>query len=278
MPQTETFHDRVVVRIGDDGVAEVRLSRPQKMNAIDAAMFAGLLAAGDCLRTLPGLRGVVLHGEGRAFCAGLDMTSFARMSEGGTVADSLSDLLPRTHGPANAAQRVAWQWRELPVPVIAAVQGVAYGGGLQIAMGADLRYLADDARLSVMELQWGLVPDMAGIALMRDLVRADVARELVFSARVVGAEEACRIGLATRMCADPLADARALARVVATRNPDAVRAAKRLLNRSHDDDASSLLMAESIEQMRLIGSANQREAARAGLEKRTPRFEDPPPA
>lgn len=272
---SETFRDRVTVQIDADGVAQVRLSRPDKMNAIDAAMFAGIVAAGERLQGMRGLRAVVLHGEGRAFCAGLDMASFGRMSEGGVVAEGLVDLLPRTHGLANQAQQVAWLWRELPVPVIAAVHGVAYGGGLQIALGADVRLMAEDARMSVMEMQWGLVPDMAGIPLMRELLRADVARDLVFSARVVGAAEACSIGLGTRVCADPLADALAMARGIAARNPDAVRAAKRLLNQSHDGDSAALLMAESVEQQLLIGSPNQREAVRAGMEKRAGRFVDP---
>lgn len=275
MHEPENFRERVTLQMDDEGVAQVRLSRPDKMNAIDAAMFAGIVAAGEQLHGLRGLRAVVLHGEGRAFCAGLDMASFGRMSEGGVVAEGLVDLLPRTHGLANQAQQVAWLWRELPVPVIAAVHGVAYGGGLQIALGADLRLLAEDTRMSVMEMQWGLVPDMAGIPLMRELLRGDVARELVFSARVVGAQEACRIGLGTRVCADPLAEALAMARGIAARNPDAVRGAKRLMNQSHDADAAALLVAESVEQQKLIGSANQREAVRAGMEKRAGRFEDP---
>lgn len=275
MHEPENFRERVTLQMDDEGVAQVRLSRPDKMNAIDAAMFAGIVAAGERLHGLRGLRAVVLHGEGRAFCAGLDMASFGRMSEGGVVAEGLVDLLPRTHGLANQAQQVAWLWRELPVPVIAAVHGVAYGGGLQIALGADLRLLAEDTRMSVMEMRWGLVPDMAGIPLMRELLRGDVARELVFSARVVGAQEACRIGLGTRVCADPLAEALAMARGIAARNPDAVRGAKRLMNQSHDADAAALLVAESVEQQKLIGSANQREAVRAGMEKRAGRFEDP---
>jgi len=154
------------------------------------------------------------------------------------------------------------------------VQGVAFGGGLQVALGADVRLLAADARMSVMEMRWGLVPDMAGIALMRELVRADIARELVYSARIVEAEEACRIGLGTRVAADPLAEALAMAREIAGRNPDAVRAAKRLLNQMADGDDAQLLLAESVEQQRLIGSPNQREAVAASMEKRAPRFDD----
>lgn len=271
----QRFADRVVVRLYADGVAEVCLSRADKMNALDAAMFDGLLGAGDHLRQVGGLRAVVLHGEGRSFCAGLDMGSFGRMASGEGAGEDLADLVTRTHGIANRAQQVVWQWRTLAVPVVAALHGVAFGGGLQLALGADMRCVAPDARLSVMEMQWGLVPDMAGMALLRELVRADVARELVYSARVVGGEEACRIGLATSVDGDPLAQARALARSVARCNPDAVRAAKRLLNMSPDADAAQLLRAESVEQQALIGSPNQREAASAALGKRAPVFFPP---
>ncbi|KQP13099.1 crotonase/enoyl-CoA hydratase family protein [Pseudorhodoferax sp. Leaf267] len=272
----QTFHDRVALQIDTDGVAQVRLARPDKMNALDTAMFDGILAAGAALQQARGLRAVVLHGEGRAFCAGLDMASFVNMAEGGASGmPGLAELQQRTHGLANRFQQVAWQWRELAVPVIAAIQGVAYGGGLQIALGADLRLLAADARMSVMEMQWGLVPDMAGIPLLRELLRADIARDLVFSARIVPADEACAIGLATRICPDPLAEALAMARNIAGRNPDAVRAAKRLLNQMSDGDAASLLMAESVEQQRLVGSPNQREAVRAAMGKRPGRFTEP---
>jgi enoyl-CoA hydratase/carnithine racemase len=272
--ETQRLHDRVAVDIGADGIAQVRLSRPDKMNALDPAMFDGLVAAIDMLQTAPGLRAVVLHGEGRAFCAGLDMSRFGDMSQGQPLA-GLSELEGRTHGLANRPQQVAWGWRTLPVPVIAAVQGVAYGGGLQVALGADMRLLAADARLAVMEMHWGLVPDMAGVALLRELVRGDIARDLVFSARVVAADEACQIGLGTRVCVDPLAEALTIARAIAGRNPDAVRAAKRLMNQTADGDAGQLLLAESVEQKKLLGSANQREAVLAVMGKRAPRFVDP---
>lgn len=260
------FADRVVVRQSEDGVAEVCLSRAEKMNALDTAMFDGLLLAGEHLREANGLRAVVLHGEGRAFCAGLDMDSFNRMADGSGVGEGLVDLVARTHYIANRAQQVAWQWRTLPV------HGVALGGGLQLALGADIRFVAPDARLSVMEMQWGLVPDMAGMALLRELVRSDVARELIYSARVLGGEEACRLGLATAVSMEPLAQARDFAHAVAQRNPDAVCAAKRLLNLSPDAEAKELLHAESVEQQALIGSPNQREAVAAALAKRTPVF------
>lgn len=270
----ERLHDRIHLQIDAQGVAQVTLSRPEKMNALDVAMFDALLAVGERLAHWPGLRAVVLHGEGKAFCAGLDMGRFAEMASGQTAdgGNDLGRLTPRSHGQANRYQQVAWQWRKLPVPVIAAVHGVALGGGLQVALGADLRYVTADARLSVLELQWGLVPDMAGIALLRGLVRSDVARELTFSARMVSGQEAAQLGLATRVCDDPLAEALAFARTVAQRNPDAVRAAKRLLNQMQEDSAEHILLAESVEQGNLLGSANQREAVSAVLAKRAPVF------
>lgn len=266
------MNDRVVIHLDDEGVADVRLNRADKMNAIDSAMIEGILAAQEQLRVEPRLRAVVLHGEGRAFCAGLDITRFASMgTEENGRAYKLAD---RTHGIANAPQQTAWGWRDLPVPVIAAVHGVAFGGGMQIALGADIRYVTSDVKLSVMEIKWGLVPDMAGIALLRELVRGDVARELTYSGRIINGDEAVRLGLATWAGSDPLAHAREMARNIARSSPDAIRAAKRLLNRSSDDDAAALLVSESREQERLMGSPNQIEAVRAGMEQRAPVFGD----
>jgi enoyl-CoA hydratase/carnithine racemase len=261
---------RVRVTVDGDGVAEVAMTRADKMNALDRAMFEALIGAIERLRGEPGLRAVVLHGEGRAFCAGLDKSSLEGLAgEGG---GGVGDLVPRTHGLANFWQQVAWGWRELPVPVIAAVQGVAFGGGLQIALGADIRCVHREAQLSVMEVRWGLVPDMAGCVLLTELVRPDVARELTFTGRLVPALEAQALGLATRVSEDPLADARQLASQVAAANPDAIRAAKRLFNGASPVDAARVLVQEAFEQQRLIGSANQREAVMAALEKRAPVF------
>jgi enoyl-CoA hydratase/carnithine racemase len=251
-------------------VAEVALARPDKMNALDPAMFGAINDAIAQLRADARVRAVVLHGEGRAFCAGLDKGSLQGIAAqpGGGV----GDLVPRTHGLANGWQQVAWGWRDLPVPVFAAVQGVAFGGGLQIALGADVRCVHPAAKLSVMEIRWGLVPDMAGCVLLSELVRPDVARELTFTGRIVSGTEAVALGLATRLSEDPLADARALARQVAASNPEAVRAAKRLFNTASPVDAARVLVAEAFEQQRLIGSPNQREAVQAGLENRAPVF------
>lgn len=258
---------RVTINL-DKGVADVRLNRPDKLNALDPAMFAGIEAALSELRATPGLRAVVLSGEGRAFSAGLDMAS---MASGGASAGK--DLRARTHGPANIFQHVAWGWRELPVPVIAAVHGIAFGGGFQIMSGADIRIIRPDARLSIMEMKWGLVPDMAGVALWRTLVRDDVLRELTYTHREFSGEDALRYGFATRLADDPHAEAMALAREIAAKNPDAVRGAKRLYN-AYANDAEPLLTAESIEQAAVIRTPNQIEAVRANMEKRTPRFID----
>jgi enoyl-CoA hydratase/carnithine racemase len=264
--------DRVRITIDDAGVADVCLTRGDKMNALDFEMFDALAAAVDRLKTEKGVRAVVLHGEGRAFCAGLDMGRMGKIGEG--TAGGFRDLRPRTHGLANSAQHIAFGWRAVPAPVIAAVHGVAFGGGLQLALGADIRLVTADAKLSVMEVKWGLVPDMAGLVLMRRLLRDDVARELTYTGRIVSGEEAAAIGLATRVCADPYADALALAREMAGRSPHALRADKRLFNLAMDGSDAALLQTESDEQVALMGSANQVEAVRANLEKRAPRFSD----
>lgn len=269
------FHDRIRLTLAATGVADVCLVRADKMNALDDAMFSALADVLAALRTLPGLRAVVLHGEGKAFCAGLDMASFGAMAGG--AGGGLPDLRPRTHGAANRPQHVALGWRELPVPVIAAVHGVAYGGGLQVALGADLRLLARETRLSVMEIKWGIVPDMAGFVLTRGLLRDDVLRELTYTGRVVAADEAVLLGLATRVCDDPLAEAHALALAMAQRSPSAMRANKRLLNQATGvvgGGAAALLQAESDEQMALMGQPHQAEAVMASLQKREARFVD----
>jgi enoyl-CoA hydratase/carnithine racemase len=159
------------------------------------------------------------------------------------------------------------------VPVIAAVQGVAFGGGFQLALGADMRFLVADARMSIMEIKWGLVPDMAGTPILASLVRDDILRELTYTARIFSAQEALSYVLATRICDDPRAAAFEVAREIAGKSPDAIRAAKRMLN-NLTVDAGPALLAESVEQQNLLGSANQTEAVRAVIDKRTPRFAD----
>jgi enoyl-CoA hydratase/carnithine racemase len=273
------MNDRVTISI-EDGVADVRMVRVDKMNALDNAMFEALVGAGERLKTEKGVRAVVLSGEGRAFCAGLDMGNFGRMAEGPrgqstTTERSDESLGARTHGDANRAQYACWVWRELPVPVIAAVHGVAFGGGFQVALGADMRYVAPDTRMAVMEIKWGLVPDMAGTQLMRHLAREDIVRELTYTGRIFSGEEAFQYGFATRVCADPRAEALATAREIASKSPDAVRAAKRILNAAVMVTAREGLTMESVEQGHLIGSPNQVEAVMSNLQKRAPAYADP---
>ena len=269
------MNDRVSVDI-QGGVADVRLVRADKMNALDNAMFEALIQTGERLKGEKGLRAVVLSGEGRAFCAGLDTSNFAAMASGdrGSGGGSAGALVTpkRTPGGSNRAQHAVMVWREIPVPVIAAVHGVAYGGGYQLQLSADLRFIARDAKLSVFEIRWGLIPDMAGMALLRGLVRDDVARDLTYSGRIFSGEEALAMGLATRVCDDPRAEALEYAREVAAKNPHAVRAAKRLLNLMQEGDQTEILLEESREQTALIGSPNQVEAVMANMQKRAANF------
>jgi enoyl-CoA hydratase/carnithine racemase len=267
------MHDRIRLTIAG-GIADVRLNRADKMNALDPAMFKAIADTGARLKEDPSVRAVVLSGEGRAFCAGLDVERITAITQGSSLLP-FADLTKRTHGVANFAQHIVWIWRELPVPVIAAVHGVAFGGGFQLALGADLRYVAPGTRLGIIETRWGLVPDMAGTQLMRHLAREDVVRELTYTARTFSAEEALAYGFATRLVADPLAAALATAREIAERSPDAIRAAKRLLNQAIACDARAGLAAETDEQHALIGGPHQVEAVSANLENRPPRFGDP---
>lgn len=257
---------RVTMAIAN-GIADVRLARPDKMNAIDPAMFDALIGTIAALEQAGDVRCVVLSGEGRAFCAGLDMESMASGGSG-------IDLSARDHGLANRVQQVAWGWRTLPMPVIAAAHGIAFGGGFQILSGADIRIAASDTRMAIMELKWGIVPDMAGYALWRGGVRDDVLREWSYTAREFDAGEAQAAGFVTRLADDPRGAAMTLAAEIAMRNPEAIRAAKRLANLAADGDASGILAAESAEQARLLRSPNQIEAVRANFERRAPVFRD----
>ena len=226
------MENRISVTISG-GIADVKLDRPEKMNALDQAMFDALVDTGERLKSEAALRAVVLSGAGRAFCAGLDMGRFQAMAQAGANADpraaNAERLGKRTHGDANRSQHAVLVWRQIPVPVIAAVHGVALGGGFQVALGADIRFVAPDARMSILEIKWGLVPDMGGTVLMRRLARADVIRELTFSGRMFSGTEALAYGFATRVSERPYEDAMAYAREVAGKSPHTIRAAKRLL-------------------------------------------------
>jgi enoyl-CoA hydratase/carnithine racemase len=277
-----TVNKRVTVAI-DGGVADVRLNRPDKLNALDTDMFVGLVDAGAQLATEPSVRAVVLSGEGRSFSAGLDFTGFTAMADGAPAAGDRdpagSDGL-RTIGATDGrithlAQQAAHCWSQVPVPVIAAVWGHCLGGGLQIALGADLRIVHPDATLSVLEIRWGLSPDMTGTATLPRLVGPDVAKELAWTGRTVSGEEAARIGLATRTSDTPLDDAMALARELATKNPHAVRGIKRLIEQSGRVPLAQQYADEREVIGTLVSTPNQVEAVAAFFEKRDPSFADP---
>jgi len=275
------MENRVLIDI-QDHVAHVRLNRPDKMNALDDAMFEAIVDAGEQLKANPDIRAVVLSGEGRAFCAGLDMGNFANMASGKpddataksqTATDAGGRLEHRTHGLANRAQYTSWVWRELPVPVIAALHGVAFGGGCQISIGADMRYAAPGTKICIMEMRWGLVPDMGATPYLPHLLRDDVLRELTYTNRIIEADEAQALGLVTRVVINPIEAALQTAAEIASRNPEAVRAAKRILNNAPFQNPQEILLAESREQDQIIGKPNQVEAVMANMEKRAPHFQ-----
>jgi enoyl-CoA hydratase/carnithine racemase len=270
--------NRVTIEVVD-GVADVRMNRADKRNALDNAMFTSLAAAGEYLKTQSEIRAVVLSGDGASFCAGLDFGSFQAMAEGpktesGAKNESGMNAGAMSEGRiTHLAQQVCWVWQEVPVPVIAAVHGHALGGGMQIALGADIRYVHPDTQLSVREVHWGLIPDMTGTLMLSRLVRPDIAKELVFTAKVISGREGFEIGLVTHLSDDPRSDAMVLAREIAGRSPDAVRGAKKLLNLQANDGAAQQFAHEREVIGRLIGQANQVEAVMSHFEKRPPNYQ-----
>jgi enoyl-CoA hydratase/carnithine racemase len=262
--------ERVKVALAEH-VATVTLARAEKHNALDPRMFDAILEAAAWVAAQPGVRAVVVHGEGPSFCSGLDVSSQLSAEAGAAGLAALEGDVP------NRYQRAAYDWVRLPMPVIAAIHGNCLGGGLQIALGADIRIAAPDARLSVMEVRWGLVPDMSITQTLPRLVGADVAKELTFTGRVFSGEEAHALGVVTRLADDPLAAARALAAEIAGRSPDAVRGAKRLLTEGWGRPPADSLALEAEIQRSLIGQANQVAAVLAGMSGQPPRFVDPGP-
>jgi enoyl-CoA hydratase/carnithine racemase len=254
----------------EDHVAEVLLNRPDKHNAVDMPAFDEFAAAGVRLSAEPSVRAVVLSGAGENFCAGIDVNIFS----GPADAIDPASMAPQGGSLANRFQRAAFAWREIPVPVICAIRGVAFGAGAQIALGADLRFAAPDAKLSIMEIRWGLIPDLAISVTASGVVREDRLRELAYTGRVLGAREALEFGLVTAVHDDPLQAARDTARLIAGRSPDAIRAMKKLFNARRDLDAAQSLELEARLQSRVIGRPNQLEAVRANTEGREPDFKD----
>jgi enoyl-CoA hydratase/carnithine racemase len=268
------MNDRVSYSV-ENHIAHIRLIRTDKMNALDDAMISALIEAGEQLKADKSVRCAILSGEGRAFCAGLDMANFSRMASGGgpsVTGKKSGRLAERTHGITNRPQHCAWVWREAPVPVIAAVHGVALGGGFQIMCGADIRYAAKDTRFSIMEIRWGLIPDMGTTHVMARLAREDKLKELALTGRIFEAPEAYETGFVTRVCDDPLAAAQETAELIAAKNPDAIVGIKELFNSQADRFAPEMLMQESVLQDDIIGATNQIEAVMAELEKRPAKY------
>lgn len=258
---------RVSVEIKDH-IAHVTLTRGDKMNAVDPAMAEAVVAAGTSLIDNADIRAVVLSGEGRSFCAGLDVASFSVFA----ASDPEARIMPRSHGDANLMQQVAMVWRAVPVPVIAALHGVAFGAGFQLALGADIRIAAPDTKVAIMEMKWGLVPDMGGMVLLPQLARSDVIRRMTYTAEPIDAKQALEWGLLTELADDPLSAARDMAATIAGKSPSAIRAAKRLITISETEDAKTVLYHESREQVDLIGKPHQMEVIAANLQKRAPKF------
>jgi enoyl-CoA hydratase/carnithine racemase len=258
-------------------VAHVQLNRPDAHNAIESGIMNGLIDFGRTMLDPGDTRVIVLSGAGKSFCAGLDMSAFGEMMSGDLsgeredVSEALDDISP---GGANRAQQLGWLWQEIPIPVIAAVHGAALGGGLNLALGADIRFVHPAAKLGFVEITWGLLPDMSATQSLRRLTGLDRMKELVMSGRKFSGEQALQYGLATELSETPLEDAMAMAQVIAGRNPDAVRTAKRLLNNSALVDVASGLAEEAAATRTLLGSPNQLEAISAQFEGREPVFRD----
>lgn len=251
-------------------VAEVTLDRASKLNALDLEMFSGLGEAAESIANDPSIRAVVLSGAGGNFSAGIDLAVLSELSEE-QVAKMFVPIAPSA---ANFFQRAAYAWRELAVPVICAIEGVTFGGGLQIALGADVRYASKEASFSIMESKWGLIPDMGLSTTLRHLMSPDQVKELAWSARVIDSAEAKRLGLVTAVVEDPQKAARQLAAECVSKSPDAIRGIKALVNHAWQVSDVDALGLEVTLQRDIIGKSNQVEAVMANIEKRRAKFHD----
>jgi enoyl-CoA hydratase/carnithine racemase len=278
--ETKSYNDRVKVSI-EGGIADVRLDRADKRNALDPAMFDAIARAGKDLVSNKEIRAVVLSGSGASFCAGLDFASFQSMADGGSSNSETKSNSGENAGAmqpgaiTHLAQQICWVWQEVPVPVIAAIQGHALGGGMQLALGADIRIAHPDTQFAMREVHWGLIPDMTGTLMLSRLVRDDVAKDLVFSARVISGTEAHQLGVVTRLTDSPLETAMQIASEIAQRSPDAVRGAKALINRLSNAGAAEHFAEERKIIYSLIGKPNQVEAVMSNFEKRPASFVSP---
>ncbi len=271
--------ERVTISV-ENHIADVRFNRPEKMNALDAEQIDAIVEAGEKLSAMEGIRAIVLSGEGKAFCAGLDMANFAASAaaasedEGGDKSPLKHTLAERTFGNANKFQHIVLLWRKLKAPVIAAVHGPCIGGGLQFASAADIRVVAPDAKMSIMEMRWGLIPDMGSYTTWRSFVRDDVLRELTYTNRIFTGEEGKELGFVTHLSDDPHAKAMEIATEIAGKHPQAVQIAKALINKLPDMNEDEILIAESEGQDKVSRTPNQVEAVYAFMQKRAANFVD----
>ncbi|WP_210603585.1 enoyl-CoA hydratase-related protein [Brevibacterium oceani] len=267
MPQTA---NETVVYSLSDGVAHVEIDRAEKLNSLTREVFEDLVEAGLAIRESTEVKAVVLSGRGRAFSAGLDFTEMARIAKSGAATRSAAE--EEGTGPATVvqvgtrlgsaralAQKAVHIWSLVEVPVIAAVRGAALGGGFQIALGADMRVAAPDVKLSLMELKWGIIPDMCGTQLLPRLVGPAQAKKLIVTADTIGADEAFRIGLVDEVAEDPVARALELAAQIAGQSRSALVWAKRLVDLSYDSDLSGGLDAEQEALASLLGTEEQQQ-------------------
>lgn len=261
----------VTINIDENGIVDVRLNRPEKYNALNLDMFDAISEAGESLKANKDLRVIVLSGEGKGFCAGLDMMSV--MSEpDGVIGKNGERFKPQKGEQANFFQKPAYVWSEQKVPVIAALHGAAYGGGFQIAMGADMRVARNDTRLSIMEIKWGLIPDMSAMATLPDIISMSVAKELTYTGRIVEADEALHLGLVNKKVDDHLASAFELAELIASKSPDAIRTDKLLIEKAWNLEAKQAMALETKLQQQVMGKENQMEAVMANMQNRAPKF------
>lgn len=244
--------DRVRIHV-EGNVAYVTLTRPDKHNGMDLDMLKAVIRAQKQLRQRKNIRAVIIHGEGPSFCAGLDFKSVM-----GKSLHAFSSYLQLWWPFRNTFQRWSMGWRELSVPVIAVIHGNCFGAGLQLALGADIRICTPDAALSFMEAKWGLVPDMGGAALMRELMPMDVAKELTLTGRIIDGTTAQTLGLVTHVSNAPMSDAQNLVTEISTRSPDSVAAGKFLLQQAWHTNDHAALSAERRWQRRILGKKNQR--------------------
>ena len=267
----KTMSETVEIQI-DNHIATINLNRPEKKNAVDMAMFEEIASAAQTIHENANIRAVVLSGNGSDFCAGIDIGVFA----GRSAESALGDLMnPITQSGANFFQNAALCWRDLPVPVIAALHGSCFGAGFQIAMGADLRYAAPNVRMSIMEIKWGFIPDMGLTVTVPGTCAADKVRELGYTGKVIDSVEAMGAGLVTDVVEDPLDAAISIANEIAGKSPDAIRAMKGLFNNAWTGEINALLRYEAELQKSVMSGQNQKEAALANLQSRAPIFMDP---